>query len=253
MRRVLLDSGVSKCRNVGDLALLNYTKKLFQGNKIQVLKADDYNFISAVLHCEIYYFVAGGLLKNEEPLYALRKIMAIMWARILRKKVFVDSQTVYLRGFLKALFILALKGHWLFVRDPISLKDCLSWGLNAVLVKDPLIKVKWESPKPFLTVDSRFKTYDQDVKDSVAEMIKYFSAFLGLKVRFVPTIHTAEDPDRIAKLFGESALSICASFHGYVWALNGGHVAVFVCGQKWKRYYQRKLAGVKCDRLSFSR
>jgi polysaccharide pyruvyl transferase WcaK-like protein len=241
--KVLLDTGVTGCKNIGDQALLEYTRNLFPNDEVRWIKANKLNVIPDIMRCDLYYFVSGGLLKNQQPVLAIRKILAVAFAKIARKKICVGTQTIFLNGFLRALFVIAFKGLLVNCRDKLSLNDSLDLGLNAVFKKDPLIKKRTVNAKDYIAVDSRYKIYGKKISQKVNSLIKRFMEN-GEKIILVPTMHTNERPERIAKFFSEAKFAICASYHAVVFSFNGGCPRILFTNEYWRPYMERKLQGL---------
>jgi polysaccharide pyruvyl transferase WcaK-like protein len=241
--KVLLDTGVTGCKNIGDQALLEYAQKLFPNDEVQWIKASKLNALPDIMNCDLYYFVSGGLLKNQQPVLTIRKILSVAFARISRKKIYIGTQTVFLKGFLKALFVLAFKGLPINCRDKLSLQDCLDAGLLAKFKKDPLIKKYNVKARDYIAVDSRYTNYGEEVVKKVNALIKRLRE-QGEKIVYVPTMHTNERPERIAKFFSEAKLAICASYHAVVFSFNGGCPRILFINEYWRPYMERKLQGL---------
>lgn len=234
MTRVLLDSGVTKNHNIGEIALLEVTRSRFKHHDVTVVNADQINILKNLIKCNVYVFVSGGLLKNAEPKFLARKLLAVAVARLLRKQIFIDTQTVFLNGFWRLMFKMVFKGLPLLCRDKYSLQDSWNLGLTAVLKKELLLK-------PYVAVDTRFCQYGEEVVNFVNNLLLNCS----LPKVDVPTMHTNKEWREVAEQFSNASFSVCASYHALVFSLNGFHSVLFITNQEWKDYYQYKLAGIK--------
>lgn len=244
-KRVVLDSGVTSCGNIGDLALLDDALTRFRGCSVRVLRADKLNVLSAILWCDAYVFVSGGLLKDcAGKRFMLRKLVAVFLARLFRKRVFVDSQTVFLHGFWRVLFKLVFSGLRFVVRDRYSFVDCSALGLDCCFMRDRMFRRSDFEKHDVIVVDSRFRYMDKPLRDLFYEAVSDLSCKVGLPVLVVPTMFSPVGWREVAYLFGSARYVVTCSFHGLVFGLNGGAVVYFVGGGFWCDYYLVKLSGV---------
>lgn len=242
--RVLLDSGVTKNGNIGDKALLDVTMNRFSQHNLSWVSADKLNVLRALIGCQVYVFCSGGLLKNQEPVLLARKLFAVALARLMRKKVIVDTQTVFLTGLWRILFKMIFRGMVVQCRDSISLRIVQRLGLKARLKRELLLKHpgKKQRLKRYIAVDTRYRYYNAEARQIVERLLEKYK---GFKIVYIPTMHTAENWRKIAKLFKEAQFSICASYHAVVFSVNGGHSAFFVVDAFWGDYYKVKLRGLR--------
>lgn len=240
---VVLDSGVSNVKNMGDLFLLDITRLLFGDVRFTVLFADCFNIVFSIMRCDLYYFVAGGLLKDcAEKRLMLRKLFAVFLARIFMKPIYVDSQTVFLHGFYRALFKFVFLGLPFRVRDKYSLRDCWDLGLTTVLKGSQCFNKKDFGRNFFIAVDGRFKYLDSEVRSEFCKVVSQVSKFFDVPVLVVPTIFTDVDWREIEYLFGSALFAVTCSYHASEFCYCHGVDYIFVNGGKFKDYANRKVS-----------
>ena len=227
--RIVLDSGVSDCRNIGDHAILDVTQTRLQKHTLHIFDADTlfkptklhpFLFLKALVQCDLYYLVSGGLFKHTGYLYIYRKLVALMLARCFRKQIYIDTQTVFLRGFTRILFKLCCQGLCIHCRDHYSIQECQLLGLRATFKPDLLITHRTTQHVNRVVCDNRYP--------------HPHPSWL-----IVPIIHTNLDWRIVRHLFESASHAYCASFHSAVFATNTGvKTTVYVENE----YYQRKFS-----------
>lgn len=148
---ILIDSGVSVNDNVGDNRILEYTiNKLKKFDRVKWIRADFsldlaswFRIVKGVVQCRMLYVCCGGLFKHEGWTFILRKLIVVNLTRLFRKKVVVDSQTVYLKGIWRILFKISFKNITVPCRDKFSLQECKFLGIETKFKHDVLY-----NPKP---------------------------------------------------------------------------------------------------------
>lgn len=239
-KRVLLDSGVTWVRNIGDRALLE--EALTRYPNASWIRADKQNIVKEVLQCDVYVMVSGGLLKDLEPKYFRRKLYAVFLARLFHKEIIIETQTVFLKGFYRALFKLVFYGLTIYCRDMYSLADVKALGLKAEFKPEPLLKKQTFKKRNYFAVDSRVFHYPELTRN----VLRFTRSFRkqGYKIKIAPTMHTDLTPEQVQRIFGEATLSVCCSYHAVVFSRNADALHSFVCSPFWEEYQFRKLSGI---------
>lgn len=235
-RYVLLDSGVTFNGNVGDRALLSHALGKFKGSDVRVVCADKWNVVKDVLGCSHYVLVSGGILKHLEPKLFLRKCYAVLLARLFCKAVYVDSQTVFLKGVYRVLFKLVFFGLRVRCRDLYSCFDVKALGLDALFVPSLLREDKVFEKRGYVAVDSRVLL--------CPESLGVLGVLGDFPVRVVPTMFGGVSVGEVERLFGEAVFGVCGSYHAVLFCVNGGTPFVFFCSDFYREYLLRKLSGV---------
>ena len=253
---ILIDSGVSGNRDVGDNAILDLTiNHLVRFDTVCVLEADfpwAKRFRSRLLQnllflfkitvkCDRLWICSGGLFKHKGWAFILRKLIVVAIARFFRKPIYVDAQTVYLKGFWKALFKLVFRGLTINCRDDFSLLECKTLGLKCKRKEDIVFKkpLRGKTIQGRVVVDGRYKFSPPVVKEFVEKWISK-NVRNHKNLIEVPTIQTSLDWRKIEKTFQTAEIAICVSFHAAVFAYNAG-VKRIICVYN-DEYYHRKFS-----------
>jgi polysaccharide pyruvyl transferase WcaK-like protein len=85
-----------------------------------------------------------------------------------------------------------------------------------------------------VVLDGRHHFLSNKVRDAVTALGRRFEA-LGMLMIEVPTIHTDWDAEVVANLFGAAEVTICVSFHGAVFSMNGGADTICVFDRDYYR------------------
>ena len=253
----MIDSGISENRDVGDEAILDLTiDRLRKIDTVYVLEADFpwgkrfrnrllWNFlflIRIIAKCNGLWICSGGIFKHKGWPFILRKIIVATIARLFRKPIYIDAQTIYLKRFWKALFKLVFKGLTINCRDDFSLLECKTMGLNCKR-KDDIVfrktKIKKEKIPGRVVVDGRYKLSSPAIKRFVEEWISKNVRSCENLIE-VPTIQTNISWRKVAKFFESAETAICVSFHAAVFAYNAG-VKKIICVYD-DEYYHRKFS-----------
>lgn len=237
--RVLLDSGVSENLNVGDLALFDEAKGLFSGCELKVLGAGSFKITSSLRWCEMYFMVSGGLLKScAEKRFMIRKLYAVLLARLLGKKVFVDSQTVYLSGFWMAVFKLVFYRLPFLVRDSYSLADCN--GMKCLLGYEPMLKKANFNKQNIIVVDNRLFNLQVDL-GFLYKLVDGLVYKFKCEVKIVDTAGVS-DWASVMRRFGSAEYVVSGSYHGCVFGVNGNATVFYLSDRVFGDYTKRKLS-----------
>lgn len=257
---VLLDSGSSFNRNVGDDGILDVTVERLKdkGYYTEVLLADSpwepkqrffqetLLFLSKLIRCNMLWICSGGLFKSinkaQLDLFILRKLVAAFLVRLMLKPVYIDGQTIYLKGFWRPLFKFVLQGLTINCRDDYSLKECQELGLKCQRKNDLLIekrpRITGNDGLLLVAVDSRIRFCNTSLQQKVLRLLSRFET-ADYFVYIVPTINTNLSWKESRELFELADISICISFHAAVFSTNAG-VSTYCFYDN--EYYRRKFS-----------
>ena len=239
----LLDSGVTVDRNIGDKALLALTLERFPN--AEVLNADDpfhpltlqkiLCFLRKILKANLIVIVSGGLFKRKGKLFSLRKIVTVGIARVLHKKIVVETQTFFLNGLLRILFKITFKGLTVPARDKFSLLELRQLGIATYRQDDLLLNSSQSNRKlSGVVVDSR--CFDNP---KIKSFLRNYLPQLKGSYTIVPTIHTDKHWRIIKEKFASSESVVCCSFHAAVFALESLPSNRILCVFDSEYYYRK--------------
>lgn len=257
--KILVDSGVSpEIRNIGDIAILDKTLENLEGQDVEVLEADYllrretrtlknlFSFLRSIIRCNVLWICCGGLFKNTGHIFIARKLFSVGFAKILKKQIHVDPQTLYLQGIWRTLFKMIFRHETIQCRDDSSLEECKRLGLICIRRDDILLEERKKNvfDNKIIGLDTRYKLRKNDNRTSTyCECLRLCAEINGLDVIEIPTIQTDLSWRQIKGFFEKVDTAICVSFHAAIFALNSG-VRKIVCiyGDE---YYRRKFSALK--------
>lgn len=253
---ILVDSGISENKDIGDIAILDITlNHLTKFDTVYILEADfpwakrfrnrllqNFFFLFKItVKCNRLWICSGGLFKHRGALFILRKMIVVAIARLFRKPVYIDSQTIYLKGFWRALFKIIFRNLTINCRDNFSLLECKALGLKCKRKEDIVFKkpLKGKVIPGRIVIDSRYRFLSPAIREFVKKWISQ-NAKDNENLIEVPTIHTDMDWREVEKTFEKAEKAICVSFHAAVFAHNAG-VKKIICVYD-NEYYHRKFS-----------
>jgi polysaccharide pyruvyl transferase WcaK-like protein len=259
---ILVDTGLTENRNMGDQAILHYTRKQLKKRYKEPLDflAADYplhrkyrksenflKFIKTVAATKIIYLTCGGIFKDSQKILVYRKFFLVLLAKIFRKKIIVDSQTIDLKGFNRILFKILFNNILVNCRDHFSLKECQKLNLKCKYKDDITLYKPPEkelSLSPYAVIDSRFIKEHVGVYHSqkLKEEYKKLAAEIHKNFKHVIYTKTAHSPEhwRITKMQIENAdLNVTCSFHSAIFSSNNNvkTICLYSCD-----YYHKKFS-----------
>lgn len=246
--RILMDTGISKHQNIGDQAIYELTRQRLEQPGIQVtmIQADSWRILQKIVQCQILYICAGGLFGLNQTLYIYRKFLSVGLARILRKQIIVDSQTLQLSWINQQLFKAVFHGIPISCRDQISLQEGKTISTAAHYKPDPVLGY---TPKNFIpgscsriVIDSRIFSRSKQIQDRAADLLNDLYTQQQRKVVLIETIDTNEPWKTISDEFGKASVAICVSLHAAEFAVNQ-QVKTYCLFDN--EYYKRKFSELK--------
>lgn len=262
---ILLDSGISHNKDLGDNALLEKTIEKLGDQPYEVLEADIpffprqkrlyriLEFLNKILRCRKYYVVVGGIFHNSSGRrYLGRRFLAIALIRLLGKPVIVDTQTVYLRGSWRLLFKMLFRGLTVPARDLYTYRELQQLNVATYIKGDPLIEncnsTKSKSGNhQLIVIDRRFQFRSYKLVDKMLEVLDEVKGS-KVRIRYVPTINTDLHWRTMEKCFGNADIALCCSFHAAIFALNqGAETYCFYDTEVYRRKFSVLENAIKID------